>query len=203
MLDLHPFRAWPQGPLGFPMPDRAASALFPPLFRELRALAGNFWWSWQSDGPEVFRDISPSRWEASNHNPRRLLDETPLTRLTELDTDPRYRARARDLLTRFAAAMTAPAPWAESLKPRLAPERPVAYFSAEFAVHESLPIYAGGLGVLAADHLKSSSDLGLPLVGVAIDRGSSGLPRGLRGALALTSCSPSSSSPSSSSPSSR
>ncbi len=144
------------------------SSIFPPLFRDLRALAGNYWWSWQPDGPEVFRDVSPSRWEVSGHNPRRLLDATPLARLTELDTDPPYRARARDLLARFAAAMAAPAPWAATLAPHIAPDRPVAYFSAEFAVHESLPIYAGGLGVLAADHLKSASDLGLPLVGVGL-----------------------------------
>lgn len=152
------------------MPASAASAssIFPPLFRELRSLAANDWWSWQPDGPELFRDVGPSRWETSAHNPRRLLDSTPLARLTELDTDPRYQARARDLLARFAAAMTAPAPWAEGLRPRLAPERPVAYFSAEFALHESLPIYAGGLGLLAADHLKSASDLGLPLIGVGL-----------------------------------
>jgi starch phosphorylase len=151
-----------------PASDPVASAIFPPLFRDLRALAANYWWSWQPDGPELFRDVSPSRWEASGHNPRRLLDDTPLSRLTELDTDPRYRARARELLGRFAGALEAPAPWAESLRPRIAPDRPVAYFSAEFAIHESLPIYAGGLGVLAGDHLKSASDLGLPLVGVGL-----------------------------------
>jgi len=152
------------------MPDRirATSALVPPLFRELRALAGNYWWSWQRDGTEVFRDISPTRWEATGHNPRRLIDETPPVRLTELDTDPQYRARAQSLLTRFADAMRAQAPWAEQLKPRISPERPVAYFSAEFAIHESLPIYAGGLGVLAGDHLKSASDLGLPLIAVGL-----------------------------------
>jgi starch phosphorylase len=140
----------------------------PPLFEELRRLAANYWWSWQRDGPETFRDISPSRWEASDHNPRRLLDEIPAARLTELDTDPTYRARARDLLDRFAAAMTAEAPLAERLRPAITPERPIAYFSAEVAIHESLPIYAGGLGVLAGDHLKSASDLGLPLVGIGL-----------------------------------
>src|SRR6185295_15816471 len=144
------------------------SPVYPPLFRELRRLADNYWWSWQPDGPELFRDVSPSRWEATGHNPRRLLDETPLSRLTELDTDPRYGERARDLLQRFATAMTAPSPWAESLRPRIAPERPVGYFSAEFAIHESLPIYAGGLGVLAGDYLKSASDLGVPMVAVGL-----------------------------------
>ena len=89
-----------------------------------------------------------------------LLDTTPLTRLTELDVDPLFQSRARDLLTRFAAEMAARSSWAESLAPKLVSEHPVAYFSAEFAIHESLPIYAGGLGVLAADHLKSASDLG-------------------------------------------
>ena len=148
--------------------DPPVSAVFPPLFEELRALAGNYWWSWQLDGPALFRDIDPPRWKASGHNPRRLLAGVPLSRLTELDTDPHFRARARDLLSHFADAMRAPAPWAESLRPRLAAERPVAYFCAEFAIHESLPIYAGGLGVLAGDHLKSASDLGLPLVAIGL-----------------------------------
>jgi len=147
---------------------RTDSGLFPPLFRELRDLAGNYWWSWQQDGPEVFRDVSPSGWDEAGHNPQRLLDSTPLTRLTELDVDPLFQSRARDLLTRFAAEMAARSSWAESLAPKLVAERPVAYFSAEFAIHESLPIYAGGLGVLAADHVKSASDLGLPLVGVGL-----------------------------------
>ena len=81
------------------------SEIVPPLFRDLRELAGNYWWSWQLDGPEVFRDISRSLWEACGHNPRKLLDETVATRLTELDIDPHYRARAQDLLGRFRAAM--------------------------------------------------------------------------------------------------
>ncbi len=149
-------------------PDRVDSGIYPPLFRELRALAANYWWSWQPDGPELFRDISPSRWEESGHNPRALLDTTPLSRLTELDVDPRFRARARDLLDRFVTHMAARSAWAASLAPRLSPESPVAYFSAEFAIHESLPIYAGGLGVLAGDHVKSASDLGVPLVGVGL-----------------------------------
>lgn len=148
--------------------DRVDSGMYPPLFRELRALAGNYWWSWQPDGPELFRDISPSRWEESGHNPRGLLDTTPLARLTELDVDPRFRARARDLLGRFATQLAARSPWAAGLAPRLTADTPVAYFSAEFAIHESLPIYAGGLGVLAGDHLKSASDLGVPLVAVGL-----------------------------------
>jgi starch phosphorylase len=148
--------------------DRLDSGIYPPLFRELRTLAGNYWWSWQPDGPELFRDISPSRWEEAGHNPRRLLDTTPLERLTELDVDPRFRSRARDLLARFAAEMSTRAPWAESLAPRLSAERPIAYFSAEFAIHESLPIYAGGLGGLAADHLKSASDLDMPLIAIGL-----------------------------------
>jgi starch phosphorylase len=148
--------------------DRLESGIYPPLFRELRSLAGNYWWSWQPDGSELFRDISPSRWEETGHNPHGLLDTTPLSRLTELDVDPSFRTRARDLLARFSTSMNARSAWAERLAPRLSDERPVAYFSAEFAIHESLPIYAGGLGVLAADHLKSASDLGLPLIAVGL-----------------------------------
>jgi len=148
--------------------NRLESGIFPPLFAELRELADNYWWSWQPDGPELFRDISPSRWEEAGHNPRKLLDTTPLKRLTELDVDPRFRGRARDLLQRFAAEVGGRPTWAASHAPRLGDEHPVAYFSAEFAVHESLPIYAGGLGVLAGDHCKSASDLGLPLVAIGL-----------------------------------
>ncbi len=144
------------------------SEIVPPLFRDLRELADNYWWSWQLDGPEVFRDISRSLWETCGHNPKKLLDETLATRRTELDIDPHYRARAQDLIGRFRAAMQAPREPIPGLDPAITAEHPIAYFSAEFAIHESLPIYAGGLGVLAGDHLKSASDVGLPLVGVGL-----------------------------------
>src|SRR5436190_24164368 len=123
------------------------SEIVPPLFHELRELAGNYWWSWQLDGPEVFRDVSRSLWETCGHNPRKLFEETTANRLTELDIDPQYRDRAQDLLDRFRRAMQPPAERLPELPPELTPETPVAYFSAEFAIHESLPIYAGGLGV--------------------------------------------------------
>ena len=144
------------------------SEIVPPLFRELREIAGNYWWSWQLDGPEVFRDVSRSIWESCGHNPRKLFDETTASRLTELDIDPQYRARAQDLIDRFRAAIEPPKERLPELPAAVAPETPIAYFSAEFAIHESLPIYAGGLGVLAGDHLKSASDLGVPLVGVGL-----------------------------------
>ncbi|MCC6848853.1 MAG: alpha-glucan family phosphorylase [Deltaproteobacteria bacterium] len=144
------------------------SAIVPPLFRELRGLADNYWWSWQLDGPEVFRDISRSLWETCGHNPKKLLAETLATRRTELDIDPHYRARAQDLIARFRAAMQPPPAPPPGIDPRVSAAHPIAYFSAEFAIHESLPIYAGGLGVLAGDHLKSASDVGLPLVGVGL-----------------------------------
>ena len=144
------------------------SEIVPPLFRELRELAGNYWWSWQLDGPEIFRDISRSLWEACGHNPKKLLDETLATRLTELDIDPHYQTRAQDLLARFRVAMQPPAEPVPGLPDGVDAEQPIAYFSAEFAIHESLPIYAGGLGVLAGDHLKSASDVGVPLVGVGL-----------------------------------
>src|SRR5262245_7285882 len=108
------------------------SGIYPPLFRELRVLAANYWWSWQPDGMELFRDIDPAAWEESGHNPCRLLDSTPPDRLTELDVDPSFRSRARDLLDRFESYLSTAPAWAESLAPRLTSETPVAYFSAEF-----------------------------------------------------------------------
>jgi starch phosphorylase len=136
----------------------------PELLETLHGLARNYWWSWSPDGDSLFRDLDPELWESSHHNPRRVLEELPHHRLTQVATDPIYLQRVEYLSGRFRAYMSEP--------PRNGrfpdPCHPVAYFCAEFGIHESLPIYAGGLGVLAGDHLKSASDLGLPLVAVGL-----------------------------------
>src|SRR5215211_2266351 len=140
------------------------NALPAPLI-PLERLAWNYWWSWAADGESVFRDLDPEIWEECEHNPRQLLAKTSAYRLAEAATDPVYLERVRRIDARFQSYMVS-APHIQS--DAITQEHPVAYFCAEFGVHSSLPLYSGGLGILAGDHLKSASDLGLPLVAVRL-----------------------------------
>jgi starch phosphorylase len=137
----------------------------------LEALADVVWnqaWTWLPDGPALFRDIEPELWESTDHNARAVIEGISRQQLTELAADPLFLRRVTALKGHLDAYLSQPpAPAAERVRSRY-DGRPVAYFSAEFGLHESLPIYAGGLGILAGDHLKSASDLGLPLVGVGL-----------------------------------
>ncbi|HEX6046486.1 MAG TPA: alpha-glucan family phosphorylase [Pyrinomonadaceae bacterium] len=137
---------------------------FPALLLPLARLAWNYWWSWAPDGISIFRDLDPELWEDCEQNPRQLLARTAPYRLAEAATDPAYIERVQRLLTLFEAYMSAAA--ASSLS--ITTEHPVAYFCAEFGIHNSLPLYSGGLGILAGDHLKSASDLNLPLIAVGL-----------------------------------
>lgn len=130
----------------------------------LDRLAWNYWWSWAADGISIFRDLDPEIWEDCEHNPRQLLARTPPYRLAQAATDPVYLERVNRLCQSFDAYM-AREPVANS---PITPEHPVAYFCAEFGIHNSLPLYSGGLGILAGDHLKSASDLNLPLIGIGL-----------------------------------
>ena len=130
----------------------------------LESLAWNYWWSWAPDGAAVFRDLDPELWEEYEHNPRELLARVSPYRLAEISSDPVYLERVRRLAQRFDTYMNA-APVSTTA---ITPEHPVAYFCAEFGIHNSLPLYSGGLGILAGDHLKSASDLNLPLVAVGL-----------------------------------
>lgn len=133
----------------------------------LERLAWNYWWSWAADGAGIFRDLDPEIWEECEQNPRQLLAKTSSYRLAEAATDPMYLERVRRLDQSFQSYMESGTGWTiDDLK--ITKERPVAYFCAEFGVHNSLPLYSGGLGILAGDHLKSASDLRLPLVAVGL-----------------------------------
>lgn len=133
----------------------------------LERLAWNYWWSWAADGAAIFRDLDPEIWEECENNPRQLLAKTSAYRLAEAATDPQYLERVRRLDRSFQTYMASGTGWTiGDLK--ITSERPVAYFCAEFGVHNSLPLYSGGLGILAGDHLKSASDLRLPLVGIGL-----------------------------------
>jgi len=141
--------------------------LLPLSIRPLEKLSWNYWWSWTEDGPAVFRDLDPEIWEEYEQNPRLLLARTSEYRLAQMATDPVYVDRVRRLSAAFELYLEGQATAKPSFG-QISAERPVAYFCAEYGVHNSLPLYSGGLGMLAGDHLKSASDLQLPLVAIGL-----------------------------------
>jgi glycogen phosphorylase len=146
---------------------RSLDRFIAPVQERLWALARNLWWSWDHDSVALFRDLDPVPWRQCNHNPISLLAEIPLAgierRAAELVLHSRINYAYRRQLEYLEADRTWGARYAGVLRPR-----PVAYFSAEFGLHESVPIYSGGLGILAGDHIKSASDLDIPLVGIGL-----------------------------------
>ena len=140
----------------------------PPLperIRRLDELAANLWWSWQYSSRKVFRDLDYQLWRTTAHNPVRMLWLVSRERLEHSARDAAFLKTYDDALAGLDAAYLAKDTWMARTFPHLQ-NATIAYFSAEFAIHQSLPIYAGGLGVLAGDHCKEASDLGVPLVGV-------------------------------------
>src|SRR6202049_3407559 len=146
---------------------RTLDRFIAPVQERLWALARNLWWSWDHDSVALFRDLDPVPWRQCNHNPIALLGGIPLAgverRAAELVLHSRINYAYRRQWEYLQADRTWGARHAGVLRPR-----PVAYFSAEFGLHESIPIYSGGLGILAGDHIKSASDLDIPLVGVGL-----------------------------------
>src|SRR5919112_2556371 len=150
-------------------PAGAQAGRLPGPIAALERISWNYWWSWNADGASVFRDLYQQVWDECEHNPRRLLKEAPQYNIMRMATDPVYAERVRRVAEEFDAYMAAGGEaWAASHARSITRENPVAYFCAEFGVHHSLPLYSGGLGILAGDHLKSASDLGLPLVAVGL-----------------------------------
>jgi starch phosphorylase len=138
-----------------------------PVQERLWSLARNLWWSWDHDTTSLFRDLDPVRWRELNHNPISLLSEMPLAKLERRAGELVLHSRINYAYRRQQEYLRADRTWGAIHAGILRP-RPVAYFSAEFGLHESLPVYSGGLGVLAGDHIKSASDLAIPLVGVGL-----------------------------------
>jgi starch phosphorylase len=154
-------------PVGVQDIDGAAEALagrVPDALRPLARAAYNLRWSWTPGGAETFRAIDPRRWELCGENPVRLLTETSTAALERAAADPDLVARGEALEQAIAADLARPAASAGPVTP----ERPVAFFCAEYGIHASLPIYSGGLGALAGDILKEASDRALPLVAVGL-----------------------------------
>lgn len=142
----------------------------PEALARLEELAYNLYWAWTPKAQELYQTLDPDNWERFQHNPVQTLLETPASRLAELSQDQEYLSRYHAVLADFDAYMQKGRfgqgeVWAAQ---HAADMKPVAYFSMEYGFHESLPIYSGGLGVLAGDHCKSASDLGLPFTAVGM-----------------------------------
>jgi starch phosphorylase len=146
---------------------RTLDRFIAPAQERLWALARNLWWSWDHDAGSLFRDLDPVRWRELNQNPVSLLAELPLGKLENRAAELVLHGRINYAYRRMQEYLHADRTWGTRHAGVLRP-CPVAYFSAEFGIHESLPVYSGGLGVLAGDHIKSASDLGIPLVGVGL-----------------------------------
>jgi glycogen phosphorylase len=143
----------------------SAYPTFPDRIKDLGELASDLWWSWNFRARELFRRLDYPLWRDSAHNPVRMLRLVSPERLAEVAQDRAFLALYDDMVRGLREARSARDTWwAQTFGDTNG--RTIAYFSAEFALHQSLPIYAGGLGVLAGDYCKEASDLGLPFVGV-------------------------------------
>ncbi|MBC8481328.1 MAG: alpha-glucan family phosphorylase, partial [Planctomycetes bacterium] len=151
------------------MPSVRSFMVLPKLPQELKDLeflANNMYWSWNPEVKEIFKHVDSSAWEKCGHNPIKLLgsvSQHTLDKLSRNQSFIRELGRAVDITKTYLKSHT----WFDTLDVKSAKPL-IAYFSAEFGIHECLPIYSGGLGILAGDHLKSASDLGLPLVGIGL-----------------------------------
>ncbi|HEX8204065.1 MAG TPA: alpha-glucan family phosphorylase, partial [Isosphaeraceae bacterium] len=134
---------------------------------KLRELARNLWWTWQPNVINLFRDLDPILWRTTDHNPMQFLTEISAEQLERRAAELALHSRIDHAFRRLNDYLKDTESWGAVYATSLR-SRPVAYFSMEFGLHESLPIYSGGLGVLAGDHVKSASDLGIPLVGIGI-----------------------------------
>jgi starch phosphorylase len=137
------------------------------LYEKCSALARNLWWSWHAEVINLFRDLDPIRWRQLDHNPIALLSEFTPERLEMRASELVLYSRINQAYRRLKEYMSEMPPWGRTHAGVLG-SKPVAYFSLEFGVHESVPIYSGGLGVLSGDHIKSASGLGVPLVAIGL-----------------------------------
>ena len=138
----------------------------PPSLKRLRELAYNVRWAWDENTVDLFRRLGTDLWHSSGHNPVKMLTQTSATRLAELAEDEGFVAHLNEVCASFDAYMQEDSTWYSRTHKN--DKLLAAYFSAEFGVTECMSLFAGGLGVLAGDHLKSASDLGVPIVGVGL-----------------------------------
>ncbi len=136
----------------------------PENLKPLEDISRNYYWSWTTGGAALFRELDPAFWQQTEQNPRELLKKISGLRLWQKSTDDDYVGKLKRFIKKQEEYLNAP----PNDYGRITKENPVAYFCAEYGVHNSLPIYSGGLGILAGDHLKSASDLNAPLVAVGL-----------------------------------
>jgi len=140
------------------------SPAIPPELNFLETLSYNLWWCWNPDAIELFRRINPQLWREARHNPLAFLSHIPQKRLETLAEDDGFLSHLQQVSERFDAEVLL----SRDGQPVTLPSRCIAYFSFEYGIHESIGLYSGGLGCLAGDHLKTVSDLNLPLVAVGL-----------------------------------
>lgn len=141
-----------------------AVAELPKQLERLRELSYNLWWCWHDKARALFMALNPSMWDKC-HNPIQVLSQADSERLQQLLANPDYMRMYEETMDEFDAYMAEPI---KCLNEFLCKENPIAYFSTEYGITESVPIYSGGLGVLSGDHLKSSSDMAIPLIGIGL-----------------------------------
>ncbi len=139
-------------------------ARLPEPLAALSELVLNLRWSWHHEALDLFESVEPSVWRDCQHDPVRLLGQVPPQRLEQLATDEDFLRRLAEAAAELDAYLTTPG-WYQGLA---SAPRAIAYFSPEFGITETLPQYSGGLGILAGDHLKAASDLGVPIIGVGL-----------------------------------
>lgn len=138
------------------------------LYGKLMAIANNLWWSWKPEVQSLFRDLDAVRWRQLDHNPIALLKEMTPEQVAERASDMAMYTRINQAHRRLHNYLTKTEQTWGARNAGVLGAKPVAYFSAEFGIHESVPIYSGGLGVLSGDHIKSASGLGVPLVAIGL-----------------------------------
>ena len=146
--------------------SKSKSATHNHLAERLSTLSRNVWWTWNPDAQQLFNELAPLTWRYSNHNAVDVLREVTQVELVARLNDAEFAKRVRNVLSEFEEYLDNKNTWAKRNAPKL--KQPVAYFSAEFGIHESLPIYSGGLGILSGDHIRSASDIGIPFIGVGL-----------------------------------
>jgi len=140
---------------------------FPEELKQLQDFSYNLWWSWKPKAQRLFRNLDESLWYDVEHNPLKMFKYISQAQLNEKNMDPEFNALLSEVMEEFRTYMDSEDTWFNKNYPD-SRDLLVAYFSAEFGIHETVPVYSGGLGVLAGDHCKSASDLGVPLIGIGM-----------------------------------
>src|SRR5881394_2406250 len=141
--------------------------ILPAALEPLRELSFNLWWTWEPAARRLFRQLDPELWNRTNHNPVRMLQLSRQSRLEEVSQDKAFLRELKEVHDAFRNYLARNDTYGK-IGSGSAIKNPVAYFSAEFGFHESIPNYSGGLGILASDHCKSASDLDLNFVGIGL-----------------------------------